>query len=100
MQRSTEQSDGRDGDETTIYSVTFADDGVRLSEHRRGNAPADSGADATVRGSASAWVRALGPRPELDGLQLSGRQELTSLMLQTLSPVEVRTASAVESAAS
>jgi len=93
--------DGRDGDETTIYSVTLADDGVLLSEHGPGHEAPDGAADATVQGSASAWVRALGPRPEPDGLQSSGRPELTSLVLQTLSPVELHgDAAAVESAAS
>jgi hypothetical protein len=35
-------------------------------------------------------VRALGPDPDLSGLELSGRRELTSLVLETLSPDEPR----------
>jgi hypothetical protein len=93
--------DGREGDETTVYSVTVSDDGARLTEHGEDQEQPDGAADATVQGSASAWVRALGPRPDLAGLRLSGRQELTSLVLGTLSPAELRADSAaVESAAS
>jgi DNA-binding HxlR family transcriptional regulator len=93
--------DGREGDETTVYSVTLADDGARLSEHGPEHEQPDGGADATAEGTASAWVRALGPQADLDGLQLSGRQELTSLLLDTLSPAELHAGSAaVESAAS
>jgi DNA-binding HxlR family transcriptional regulator len=91
--------DGREGDETTVYSLTVADDGVQLTEHGSDQDPR-AAADATLRGSASAWIRALGPRPELDGLQFSGRKELTSLLLETLSPGELRAEAPVESAAS
>jgi DNA-binding HxlR family transcriptional regulator len=93
--------DGREGDETTVYTLAIADDGVRLTEHGSDFDPRDAAADATVRGSASAWIRALGPQPELDGLQFSGREELSSLLLQTLSPGERHDSEApVESAAS
>jgi DNA-binding HxlR family transcriptional regulator len=92
--------DGRDGDETALYSLTLTNGGALLSEHGPGHEAPDGAADATVLGSAAAWVRALSPQPELDGLQLSGRQDLASLVLQTLSPVELGTgAAAVESAA-
>jgi hypothetical protein len=92
--------DGREGDETTVYSFTVAGDGVQLAEHGSGD-PRVGAADATLRGSASAWIRALAPRPETDGLQFSGSQELTSLVLETLSPADFRADEApVESAAS
>jgi DNA-binding HxlR family transcriptional regulator len=92
--------DGREGDETTVYSLTVADDGVQLTEHGS-DADPRAAADATLRGSASAWIRALGPEPEFDGLQFSGRLELTSLLLETLSAGELRADEApVESAAS
>jgi DNA-binding HxlR family transcriptional regulator len=92
--------DGREGDETTVYTLSVADDGAQLSEYGSDNDPRDA-ADATVRGSASAWIRALAPRPEFDGLQFSGREELTSLVLETLSPGELHAGEApVESAAS
>jgi DNA-binding HxlR family transcriptional regulator len=93
---------GREGDETTVYSVAIADDGAQLTEHGSDPESMDGGADATVRGSLSAWIRALSPQLEFDGLQFSGNQELTSLVLQTLSPAELRAdeAAAVESAAS
>ena len=93
--------DGREGDETTVYTLAVADDGVRLTEHGSDLDPRDAPADATVRGSAAAWIRALGPQPEFDGLQFSGREELSTLLLQTLSPGERQAAEApVESAAS
>jgi DNA-binding HxlR family transcriptional regulator len=89
--------DGREGDETTVYTLTVADDGAQLNEH----ASDHDAADATVRGSASAWIRALAPRPEFDGLEFSGREELTSLVLETLSSGELSAGEApVESAAS
>ena len=66
--------DGREGDETTVYTLAIADDGVQLTEHGSDLDPRDATADATVRGSATAWIRALGPRPELDGLEFSGRR--------------------------
>jgi DNA-binding HxlR family transcriptional regulator len=93
--------DGREGDETTVYSLTVADDGVQLAEYGSEQDPRDRAADATVRGSAPAWIRALGPRPDLDALQFSGREELTSLVLATLSPAEPHADEApIESAAS
>jgi DNA-binding HxlR family transcriptional regulator len=93
--------DGRDSDETTVYSVTVADDGLALSEHGPDREPPGGPADATVKGSASAWIRALGPQPAFDGLQLSGRAELTSLVLETLAPAELDAdPTSVESAAS
>jgi DNA-binding HxlR family transcriptional regulator len=93
--------DGREGDETTVYTLTIGDAGVHLTEHGSEQDPRDAPADATVRGSATAWIRALGPRPDADGLQFSGRQELASLVLDTLSPDELNANDApVESAAS
>ena len=93
--------DGREGDETTVYTLAIADDGVQLTEHGADLDPRDPTADATVRGSAAAWIRALSPRPELDGLEFSGREELSSLLLQTLSPGERQAdEAAIESAAS
>jgi DNA-binding HxlR family transcriptional regulator len=94
-------ADGREGDETTVYSVSLADDGVQLTEHGPDHELPEGAADATVRGSASGWIRALAPQPELEGLEFTGRRELASLVLQTLSPAELHAGSAsVESAAS
>jgi DNA-binding HxlR family transcriptional regulator len=94
-------ADGREGDETTVYSIRLTDDGARLTEHGPDHELPEGAADATVRGSASGWIRALAPRPELDGLEFSGRRELASLVLETLSPGELRAGSAnAESAAS
>jgi DNA-binding HxlR family transcriptional regulator len=94
-------ADGREGDETTVYSVSLADDGVQLTEHGPDRELPEGAADSTVRGSASGWIRALAPQPELDGLEFTGRRELASLVLETLSPAELQAGSAsVESAAS
>jgi DNA-binding HxlR family transcriptional regulator len=93
--------DGREGDETTVYTLAVADDGVQLTEHGSDHDPRDPAADATVRGSAAAWIRALSPQPEFDGLQFSGREELSSVLLQALSPGEQHAGEApIESAAS
>jgi DNA-binding HxlR family transcriptional regulator len=82
--------DGRDGDETTLYSVRIEDGGLRMSEHPVDqDAPAGS-PDAEIRGNASAWVRGLGPEADTSGLEFSGRGELTALLLDTLSPDEMR----------
>ena len=92
---------GREGDETTVYTATIANDGAQLTEHGSDQDPRDAAADATVRGSVTAWIQALGPRPESDGLEFSGRQELASLLLDTLSPTELHADEApIESAAS
>jgi DNA-binding HxlR family transcriptional regulator len=91
--------DGREGDETTVYSLTVAGDGVQLTEHGSDPDPREGAADATMRGSASAWIRALGPQPDSDGLQLSGRRELTSLLLETLSPGQLHAGEATAESA-
>ena len=93
--------DGRDGDETTVYSMVIGDHGVYLTEHGPEQELPGGDADATARGSAGAWVRALGPDPDVSDLEFSGRRELTSLVLETLSPGESRLERTVpESAAS
>jgi len=92
--------DGRDGDETTVYSIVIEDDGLRLSEHTLDQELPAGEPDSAARGDAAAWVRALGPDPDLSGLDFSGRRELTSLVLETLAPDEPRAESVVESAAS
>ena len=93
--------DGRDGDETTTYSVVVEDDRLTLTEHGPDHDLPAGAADAEVRGSAAAWVQALGPEPDLSGLEISGREELSSLVLDTLSPGELREiAPAAESATS
>jgi DNA-binding HxlR family transcriptional regulator len=94
--------DGREGDETTVYSVSVAEDGVQLTEHGPEHEEPTGAADTTIRGTASGWVRALGPDADLDSLEISGRQDLVSLLMATLSPAELHAAveSAAESAAS
>jgi DNA-binding HxlR family transcriptional regulator len=93
--------DGRDGDETTVYSVRLEDGGLQLTEHGLDQDLPAGAADAEVHGTAAAWVQALGPEPDLAGLEFSGRGELTSLLLDTLSPDELHDSGVTaESAAS
>ena len=76
--------------------MTIADDGAQLTEHGSDHEPLDDGGRRDGPAAAlSAWVRALSPQLEFDGLQFSGNQELTSLVLQTLSPAELRADEAV-----
>jgi DNA-binding HxlR family transcriptional regulator len=65
-----------EGDEPERTYVLGAGDGaVTISEQ-----PVDA-PDATVRGSVSAWVRALGPGGDLSGLEIGGRRELAEGLL-------------------
>lgn len=81
--------EGRNGDETTLYSTMIAPERVQLTEHGPEQAPPPGAPDAEVRGSTESWVRALGPEPALDGLQFTGRRELAELVLGTLAPVQL-----------
>ncbi len=63
----------------TSYRVTMAGDSAEISES------ADGSADATVTGTVSSWIRALGPIGERDGLRSSGNAALSSTLLDLLS---------------
>lgn len=63
----------------TSYRVTMAGDSAEISES------ADGSADATVTGTMSSWIRALGPIGERDGLRSSGNAALSSTLLDLLS---------------
>ena len=63
----------------TSYRVTMAGDSAEISES------ADGSADATVSGTVSSWIRALGPIGERDGLRSSGNAALSSTLLDLLS---------------
>jgi hypothetical protein len=63
----------------TSYRVTMAGDSAEISES------ADGSADATVSGTVSSWVRALGPIGERDGLRSAGNAALSSTLLDLLS---------------
>ena len=88
--------DGRDGDETTIYSIVLDDGIVRLSQS---TAPSRTiRADAPTpraSGTASAGSRNRAPVPSSVRCELSGRHELVTVILQTLSPGELREPAAV-----
>ncbi len=61
------------------YRVTMAGDSAEISESP------DGAPDATVSGTMSAWIRALGPVGERDGLLSSGNAALSSTLLDLLS---------------
>jgi hypothetical protein len=61
------------------YRVTMEGDSAEISES------ADGSPDAAVSGSMSAWVRALGPVGERDGLRSTGNAALASTLLDLLS---------------
>jgi DNA-binding HxlR family transcriptional regulator len=82
--------DGRDGDETTVYSVRIEDGGLRLTEHTVDQDLPAGAPDAEIRGTAGAWVQALGPEPDASKLEFSGREALSALLMDTLSPDELR----------
>ena len=63
----------------TAYRVTMEGDSADISES------ADGSPDATVTGTVSAWVRALGPVGERDGLFSAGNAALASTLLELLS---------------
>jgi hypothetical protein len=73
-----EVSDNPSGSPTS-YRVTMAGDSAEISES------ADGSADATVSGTVSSWVRALGPIGERDGLRSAGNAALSSTLLDLLS---------------
>jgi hypothetical protein len=61
------------------YRVTMEGDSAEISES------VDGSSDATVNGTMAAWVRALGPIGERDGLRSSGNVALASTLLDLLS---------------
>jgi hypothetical protein len=68
------------GDAPERRYVLTADGGrVEISERE----PAGE-AEATVRGSQAAWVRALGPEGDLEGLEIGGAQQLAEELLAGL----------------
>ena len=70
--------DGRDGG-PAVYQVKFAPGRASVSER------ADGTADARVSGKVDAWIAALGPARERDGLETTGNQRISSALLDLLS---------------
>jgi DNA-binding HxlR family transcriptional regulator len=60
------------------FRLSAADGRVAITERPEGDP------DATVTGGESAWIRALGPDPDLGGLTISGQRGLAELLLADL----------------
>jgi DNA-binding HxlR family transcriptional regulator len=74
-------SDGHDGEPQT-YLVTVTPDGTAITEHD------DEGedADARLNGTTAAWIRALAPLGDRDGLIATGDERLARALLDALAP--------------
>jgi DNA-binding HxlR family transcriptional regulator len=71
------------------YMLRAGDGRVEISER-----DPEGDADARVRGSEEAWVRALGPDGELDALEVSGERRLAEALLTGLVDAATRRAAA------
>jgi DNA-binding HxlR family transcriptional regulator len=71
--------DGRDG-EPVRFVITVNGGSVSVNER------ADKDARAHVSGPAAAWVRALSPAGDRDGLRISGDSEFAAHLLDALAP--------------
>src|SRR5947209_16869985 len=71
-----------------VYRVTLSGDSAEITEG------AEDAADATVSGTRDAWIQALGPVGERDGLRSSGDTALASALLELVSSGEGRAATA------
>jgi DNA-binding HxlR family transcriptional regulator len=80
-------TDGHDG-QPSSYLVSLSPGRATLREK------SDGPADASVRGSASAWIRALTPNGDAGGLQISGQNGLAELVIAVLSQGSDRAAEA------
>lgn len=76
-----EVTDGPSG--ASVYRVTMSGSGAQITE-----AVDDESADAAVSAPTAAWVRALGPTGEREGLRTSGDAALASALLDLLSSGE------------
>ncbi len=70
------------------YLVSLRDGAAEVSENR------DDAPEASVRGTAAAWVRALGPDASVDGLEISGRRGLADAVLGGFTGAAARRAAA------
>lgn len=68
---------GQDG-EGASYTLTVSGQGTALQEH------ATELADARVKGTTAAWVSALSPQGDRDGLEITGEHELATVALDSL----------------
>jgi DNA-binding HxlR family transcriptional regulator len=84
-----EVTDGASGSSAT-YRVTISGTNARIAENVEGSA------DAVVHGTSSAWIRALGPMGDREGLSTSGNAALASTLLDGLALGEGREAAVIE----
>lgn len=70
------------------YAMSIGGSKVELSEHEAG------GADATISGSQSAWIAALGPDADRSGLEISGDSRMADVVLEGVSATARRAVSA------
>jgi hypothetical protein len=87
-----EVSDGPNGSPAT-YRVTMSGSHAQIAENVEDGSP-----DAVLAGTTSAWIRALGPLGDRDGLSSSGNASLASTLLDLLALGEGREASVIEHA--
>ncbi len=85
-----EVTDGTSGSSGT-YRVTMSGSHAEITENVE-----DGSSDAMVRGTTSAWVRALGPIGDREGLSSSGDAALASSLLDLLALGEGREAAVIE----
>ena len=78
-------SDG-DGDEPLSYMVTLSPGAATISERQTGPS------DAQIRGSSQAWIQALSPAGEREGLRSTGDRALADRLLSILALSEGRAA--------
>jgi DNA-binding HxlR family transcriptional regulator len=85
-----EVSDAPSGSAGT-YRVSLSTGRTEITEHVE-----DGSADATVQGTVSAWIRALGPMGDREGLATSGNPALASTLLDLLALGEGREGAVIE----
>jgi len=85
-----EVTDGPSGSAST-YRVTMTGTKAEITEHTE-----DGSADASVRGTTSAWIHALGPMGDRAGLNSSGNAPLAWALLDLLALGEGREAAVAE----
>jgi hypothetical protein len=76
-------SDGRAG-EPVNYTITFVSGSASISERDQGKA------DAQIRGTTEAWIRALSPMGSRTGLRVTGNSALADAVFAVLSLSEGR----------
>jgi hypothetical protein len=76
-----------------VYRITMSGAKAEITEHVE-----DGSADAVVRGTMAAWVRALGPMGDREALASSGNTSLAWTLLDRLALGEGREAAVIDHA--